>query len=736
MIRLDILAKPDETLFVHTENTLKVLNSIKKVYPNIPELCGITNFWEYIFYSLFFHDFGKAAEGFQKILKDSNGKYWNYRHEILSAGFIKLLTGFDENAKKLIGMGIISHHKDLKLIDDRYKTDTKYGNEVYLEKINEINVNFNELMSYCNEISRLSKKYLGYHLNTPTEPCFIEELIDVHEFAVLPYLNSIDFEEKCDFLTKKQGIFLKGFITACDHLASASKYELLSAIKDMKSIYNFEFRKTQKIASKTEGSSFLTAPTGSGKTEASLLWTDKNQNKSHSKRVFYVLPYTASINSMYKRLLKDFKNEELVGILHGKASYFIYKSFADDFDYESSSKKSKNIGNFTKKIYRPYKVLTPFQIIKPFFGVKGFEMQISEMTDSLFVFDEIHAYDVHTMALLSSTLKILKDQFNIKVLIMSATLPTFIKNMLKEDLNIKNDIEFDKIELKKFTRHSVTVLDGSIEDYLSKIKRDLNGKKKVLVVCNTVSKSQFMYEKLKDEHIKCKLLHGKFILKDREEIEKDLNNLNLLVGTQAIEVSLDISYDVLYSEPAPIDALIQRFGRVNRKGWEIGKISPVYVLQKGSENDKYIYSEEIVLNTIEKLKNLSLLSENTIQNLVDEIYGEGYNKKDKKYFNEVKRRFEKHYNSVMPFVYNNSDFYKLFNSYEVIPLKFKEKYLEKIENGEYYEGMAYFVSLTYGQFHKHKNNCNIFEEKQTFFIDVPYDKEFGLKLDEDESTSM
>jgi len=342
------------------------------------------------------------------------------------------------------------------------------------------------------------------------------------------------------------------------------------------------------------------------------------------------------------------------------------------------------------------------------------------------------------MALLSSVLKILKDQFNIKISIMSATLPTFIKNMLKDDLNIKNDIRFDKKELKKFTRHTVTVLDGSIEDYLDKIKKDLNEEKKVLIVCNTVSKSQFMHEKLKSESIKCKLLHGKFILKDREKIEKELNNLNLLVGTQAIEVSLDISYDVLYSEPAPIDALVQRFGRVNRKGWETGKISPVYVSTEGSENDKYIYSEEIVFNTIEKLKKLTLLSENTVQNLVDEVYGEGYNEKDKKHFDEVKTRFEKHYNSVMPFVYNNSDFYKLFNSYEIVPFKFKDEYLEKIENGEYYEAMSYFVSLTYGQFHKQYNKGNISEDedKHTFFIDVPYDEEIGLKLDEEESSLL
>ena len=50
-------------------------------------------------------------------------------------------------------------------------------------------------------------------------------------------------------------------------------------------------------------------------------------------------------------------------------------------------------------------------------------------------------------------------------------------------------------------------------------------------------------------------MHSRFTLKDREMIEQCIDEVQL-VGTQAIEVSLDIDFDVLYTEPAPLDALI------------------------------------------------------------------------------------------------------------------------------------------------------------------------------------
>ena len=726
-----LLAKPKESLIEHTENTLKVFSCIKNMYPNVPKICDVSNFWEHLFYSLFLHDFGKAASGFQASLKC--GEYWKYRHEILSTTFISALTEiFCEKDIKAIGLCIITHHKDLYNLKNYDTYNSRVKKESFYERLNELEENFDELISYFDLIPKFSTQYLGYVLKNPKKIVF-DELEDPFERVIYDYEDDIK-EKNYSLLHRNYGIYLKGFMNACDYLASGGQYKILNAVENRKLFKFKKLRTTQNLASKTKNSAFLIAPTGSGKTEASLLWADNNQNEFYSKRIFYMLPYTASINAMYNRLSKLLGNKEFVGLSHGKASYFIYKSLSED-----SKKDVREIQSLTNKIYRPYKILTPFQIIKYLFSVKGFEMGLSELTDSLIIIDEVHAYDVRTTCLLLESLKFLKERFNVDIFIMSATLPTFLKNLFEEELSFDNLISLNNEELDKFTRHKVNVIDYSIENYCEEILNDIHQGKRVLIVCNTVEKSQYIFRWFKDKGVEnSALLHGKFMLKDREEIEKKLDNLNLLVGTQAIEVSLDIDYDVLYTEPAPFDALIQRFGRVNRRGWSENIIKPVNIFTIGSDNDKYIYkNQDIVQKTLNHLKNVVLLKESKIQEILDDIYCEGYSEKDQELFDDVKNAFNNIISKLVPFMNGSKEgFYNLFNSFEVVPLKYRDEYLDKLDNKEFYDAMGYCLNVSEGQFNKQFNLTNIETVRDTFFINVKYDSELGLLLSDEESTSM
>lgn len=480
----------------------------------------------------------------------------------------------------------------------------------------------------------------------------------------------------------------------------------------------------------------LSAPTGSGKTEAALLWSHENQSETLGNRVFYVLPYTASINAMYKRLT-ELVSDEKIGMLHGKAAYFVYQQLVDKaYTSQEAATSARQELNLTRKICRPYKVLTPFQLLKAFFGIRGFEMQMAEMSEGLFIFDEIHAYDPHTTALILTMIERLRKDYDAKFCIMTATMPQFLKDMLSEVLENPSQIEMASEERDKYTRHKVRLLDGNIHDAIPLIEEHLMEGQRVLVVCNTVQQAQDVFQELLGVTENAKLLHSRFILKDRERIEKELEDAALLVGTQAVEVSLDIDFDCLFSEPAPIDALIQRFGRVNRKG---GKgICEVCICKEGGENDRYIYSRDKVKGTLNAFASVDVLHESKIQSLIDEVYSEGYDEKEREEFDTANRLFEQHLQNIVPFIEHTSsrqEFYALFKSIEVVPACYEEDFWAKIEAREYYEAKAYIAQINHNQFARLHKDGQLYEAKRfgqlgQWFIKVRYDETLGLLLDE------
>ena len=331
-------------------------------------------------------------------------------------------------------------------------------------------------------------------------------------------------------------------------------------MKDFSFLHSYKLYHHQKEAYESIGNIFLTAPTGAGKTETSLLWLEKQIQTHGQGRTFYVLPYTASINAMYERLSEQMSITH-VGMLHGKLSQY-FDNKIDDYTNDTDIKVIKES---YKTLVTPLKVVTPFQLLKNIFGLKHFEKGLSEWVGGYFIFDEIHAYDSRTLAQIVVLLEICTKWLNGNIFIMTATMPTHMLNLLKNVLNTSNTIFAEESLYDAFNRHKLILEDGMLIDSIDNIQQDINQGKKVLVVCNTVEQAQKVYSLLE-----CKkkiLLHSSFNATDRSAKEQQLQKeyIQLLVGTQAIEVSLDIDYDTIYTEPAPIDALIQRFGRVNRK---------------------------------------------------------------------------------------------------------------------------------------------------------------------------
>jgi len=729
-----LLAKshPYETLLEHIENCLSVLDSMREIMPFLADISGNRDFFSHLFYAVALHDLGKSAIGFQQQL--IGGKKWNYRHEVLSAGFVSGLASLPEDARKSIGLAILTHHKDINILKKEFPTFPVQnpGYSHWQERLSELGDNWEELL----QIQKNIRNWLHTE-NCQFEPIKSrEELANGHRDFILPY--DYDLEDRINTpLNGIYGMLLRGCLIACDHLASAGRNQILKAIKDIESRLQSEIKNRgrqfhgwenfQIEASQAKGDIMLSAPTGSGKTEAALLWAHINENESSGRRIFYVLPYIASINAMYQRLVSLVSDEKL-GLLHGKAGYFLYHYLSDKGDTGS---QISDLQSLTRKLYRPYKVLTPFQLLKAFFGIRGFEMQFAEMSEGLFIFDEIHAYDPHTTALIITMIEYLSKNYKSHFCIMTATMPEFLKKMIESifDSLIKVNVPSDQRD--KFTRHRVNMLAGGIQDALPDIIEKLDEGKRVMVVCNTVQQAQDVFQQLHDAADNPGLLHSRFIIKDRERIESNLKNFDLLVGTQAVEVSLDMDFDVLFSEPAPIDALIQRFGRVNRA--RRFPVADVYICSEGSENDKYIYPSDRVNATLEVLQNANILKESQIQQMIDTVYGSGYNEKEQKKFDNARSLFQQIQKNIVPFIEDSSgreEFNGLFKSVDVVPSDYEDAFIENIIERKFYEAMAYITSVSDQQFARLFKQGQVYKQENQLFVRVGYDPERGLLLDE------
>jgi len=723
-----MLAKsnPPELLQVHTENLLKVADSVYSIWPEIPQLTGKDNFYLLLRSSIILHDLGKCASGFQNLW----GK-WHYRHEILSASLLPFFEFLSDADKQAVSFAVITHHKDIKTLREKYLTSFPLTEQRFIEKKDELIQNFSPLRDVIDE--------LLIHLNQVKEgEVSIERSKIVDPFK--EYLNSLHV-----FLRENQledlhlFTYLRGLLILCDHTASAGFTEVKKLPLNFSALLPISsFRKFQEKSAQVNESAFLNAPTGSGKTEAALLWAQNNIQSG--KRIFYILPYTASINAMYRRFCNTL-GEDNIAMLHGNALYSIYRELTLSADSDISSNAytlAQKVKNQASLVYKPMKVVTPFQLIKILFGIKGWEVQYSELSGALLIFDEIHTYEPHVFAMILFLIKKLKVT-GCKFLFISATLPRYLKNQITNTIGNIGEISLDindKMDalLLERKRHHVYGIEGDIFSLTDKIYKHAQNGKRVLIICNTVQQAIRIFESL-DFPDKL-LFHSRFTIEDREIIERKIfdNPPLILVATQVIEVSLDISFDVLFTEPAPIDALLQRMGRVNRYG--AVSCAPVFICSVGSSNDKYIYDEDISLKSRIVLIKYGCYPAYREPEIIDEIFTEDYFIRAQKEINNTLNQMEMYQRFIRPGYdgEDNDDFYKLFQSIEVIPRSKKSEYLSFLKEKNNLEAVKLTVKIGYSQYYKLLSkdavkNVLYDDYHQYKVVDCVYSSETGLNLD-------
>lgn len=350
---MELLAKsnPKVSLKQHIDDALEVFELLKLSFPKISTIVKDKDFWEQLRQSIIFHDLGKSHAEFQKLLLGKSNEWKLQRHELFSLPFVNVLK--NQN-KEFVFYVVAGHHKDFDSLIQRLNEygddDDDFGLDLDgTESIVSFKNEFNENVQ-INEVFDLLQEY---HVDI-NRVKFFNPKQKLQEFV------GKNNNEKAYMINL---LFLAGAFKHCDHLASAG----IKSIQNLNSNdFNylhksgFNLYQHQARAEKTIGNAILTAPTGSGKTETSLLWLRNQIETTGNGRVFYILPFTASINAMYERLDEKIPNK--IGLIHGKLAAFIEAKFENDDLIEND--KKKEIREQFKSLTTPFKVVTPFQLLK------------------------------------------------------------------------------------------------------------------------------------------------------------------------------------------------------------------------------------------------------------------------------------------------------------------------------------------------------------------------------------
>lgn len=428
-----------------------------------------------------------------------------------------------------------------------------------------------------------------------------------------PLLN-IEDSEVSDQENRKQDSWLKWIKTL-----PWEPEEIIDIETIYQNRFNFTPREVQykfsKVIQQTDqaGIYILEAPMGGGKTEAALMGVEQLSRKTGTGGMFFGLPTQATSNGIFDRIkswvssLSMTDEKRSLQLVHGKAalneSYSELPRNANIFDeVESGVIVNEWFTGRKTAVLDEFVVGTIDQFLMAALKQKHLMLRHLGFSKKVVVIDEVHAYDAYMNQYLERVLRWM-GTYGVPVIILSATLPARTRVKLVEAYirgqgykwrAVEKPVEWEttvayplitysdgprvnqKDDFSPSENTQVTVKSLDEEKLIDTLKEKLSEGGIAGVIVNTVRKSQELAKSL-EEHFsggQVDLLHSSFIATNRAEKEKELLDTigkeadrpykKIIIGTQVIEQSLDIDFDLLISELAPMDLLIQRIGRLHR----------------------------------------------------------------------------------------------------------------------------------------------------------------------------
>lgn len=614
-----------------------------------------------------FHDIGKVNPNFQLMkLKvndfKENEAYVNTHHSFLSSMFYmdycRKLVYDEKNEDEIVnllaefilynGYIIARHHSELgslteftKLInldDDTYFSKLKQiiNNEgTYSVKIDFIESDIDDMFRNLNKVDKDAEKvgrsiYLSIYIRW-----LYSLLVASDYYATSEFMNDTDFSEVSDL--DNIGYWNK-FYEETSLLKSIRKYqktkypladEELNTIKDINILRSEIFCEVEENikANANENIFYLEAPTGSGKSNTAINASFKlMQHDKRLQKIFYIYPFNTLVEQNLETLEKVFAdNEDIkqnIAVINSITPIKVSEKDLNDNEEKDVYQKALLDRQF---LNYPMILSTHVSLFNIIFGNRQSDvLAFYQLANSVIVLDEIQSYKNKIWAEIICYLKELAKMFNIKIIIMSATLPDLdiLSRFQAQAVNLlENPSRFFAVDcFKNRVKLNYDLLkidkDNILDKLKTHLKQYLKSNKKILIEFIKKKTAHDFWADLQENEdfkdVQIEYLSGDDSIAERKRIldkVKKVTDSIILVSTQVIEAGVDIDMDIGYKNISKLDSEEQFLGRINRSCkkegtayfFEVDKASDIY-------KDDIRLSKSVILKDVNMQKALELKS--------------------------------------------------------------------------------------------------------------------------------
>lgn len=500
----------------------------------------------------------------------------------------------------------------------------------------------------------------------------VDWIASAEEF--FPYASHIPLEEYVILSKKRAESAVKQLHWVKPHI--------LESMPSFYSWFNFPPRVLQEsiveIASElvSPGMVLIEAPMGEGKTEAAFYLAEAWLQHLGQQGCYISLPTMATANAIFPRFSADYlcrlhpQDSCRLRLLHGYASLAEgYRKFRAKavYDEQYGGQSAEDWFSYKKRgLLSPYGVGTVDQALFSVLRARHNFVRLFGLAGKTVVIDEVHAFDVYTRTILERLIQWLSAMGS-SVVLLSATLPGETRSALVKAYGgcmPETKCKYPRITVvsggsaksihvaASATTKSVGIkwVDRNEDSLGQRLKESLSNGGCAVCICNTVGHAQNLYKILKAyfENDELSLFHARYPFAERERREHDTvvafgkdagkggnpprPRRAVLVATQVVEQSLDLDFDLMVTEIAPVDLILQRSGRLFRHSGtkrhsfthpELWIMEPDFaqdLLPDFAESEE-IYSDYILLRSFLILKEMTHIKvPDDIERLIQSVY--------------------------------------------------------------------------------------------------------------------